>query len=341
MKFLLWVLNLVRPVWYLGLIRSIYRAAGGDSSADHTFWWYVGRVNDPAVLHKYIPTHFSPKKTRLVLTTIVESTTMNLDLDDHIQYRTFMDGAFDIMPIIMAKLFCAQKVYLDVGANVGTTCLPVANCQIDTIAIEASPAILGKLYRNLSLNPNARILVLGLAVGDQDHEIINMYLPGGGNAGASSVYQDWNRSQKNPTVERQFIFKLDNVIDFYSLSNIGLLKLDIEGHEVPALVGAQALLRRFNPAVLFEWRPDVAKKAGMQFQSPDALFPSGYSFFSVRVAQREKTPGGTRYAIEFGPFNEEESYENVLCLSRNNPDHAPTFSLTGRSELLQQTINSP
>jgi FkbM family methyltransferase len=126
---------------------------------------------------------------------------MDLELDDHIQFRAFMDGGFDFMPVIIAKYLCSGKTYIDVGANVGTTCLPVAKTGIKTLAIEASPHILGKLYRNLSLNPGLDLMVLGVALGDVDNEIIQMYLPGGGNLGAASLYKDWNNNQKDTRIE--------------------------------------------------------------------------------------------------------------------------------------------
>ncbi|MDF1644353.1 MAG: FkbM family methyltransferase [Pseudomonadales bacterium] len=62
-------------------------------------------------------------------------------------------------------------------------------------------------------------------------------------------------------------------LDSYQLSNIGFLKLDLEGYELPALKGAANLIERDRPVVL-------AEATGIGSSSPDELvdymLDSGY-----------------------------------------------------------------
>lgn len=43
-----------------------------------------------------------------------------------------------------------------------------------------------------------------------------------------------------------------NSVDHLELDNIGLIQLDIEGHELPALKGAEGTIRRFSPVIVIE-----------------------------------------------------------------------------------------
>jgi len=58
---------------------------------------------------------------------------------------------------------------------------------------------------------------------------------------------------------------------------IDVLKIDLDGYDGEALMGARALLIRDKPAVIFEWHPNLALSAGNEpFAAFDALRETGY-----------------------------------------------------------------
>lgn len=61
------------------------------------------------------------------------------------------------------------------------------------------------------------------------------------------------------------------VLDDLNLSNLGFLKLDIEGHEANALDGARELLTRLRPVVLIENKPQLAARYGETSQAVHIL----------------------------------------------------------------------
>jgi hypothetical protein len=49
---------------------------------------------------------------------------------------------------------------------------------------------------------------------------------------------------------------------------ISLIKVDVEGHEIPVLRGAQGLLRRHEPALVLEWSTAPATLGEIQRHIP-------------------------------------------------------------------------
>jgi hypothetical protein len=68
------------------------------------------------------------------------------------------------------------------------------------------------------------------------------------NVGASSLSDDWNK-KVDGTCEIQ-LDRLDDVID--KNEKIGLIKMDVEGHEWYALKGAEKIIKDNKPIIIFE-----------------------------------------------------------------------------------------
>ena len=321
-KIILRLFNLTRSKYYLKAIRFFYAALNGRESKEHSALWYIGRLNDPAILNKYIPENFKPKKCNSVEISAIENTKFSVDLDDHVQFRLFMDGYFDIVPILFAKILCNNKTFVDIGANIGAVCLPVANNNIFTIAIEASPTMLRKLYENAHLNMS-NLIIVGAAVGEVDGKIINLYSPGGGNAGATSLLKDWNSNQRDTKIEKQFMYKLDTIIYNTNQKNIGLTKMDIEGYEYFGIMGALKTINDNKPAILMEWRPDILSRADIVVQNPIELFSEDYKFYSIKTTIEKSN----KIFVKIFEFNSNHICENLLCLSILNKEHVALVNL--------------
>ena len=110
---------------------------------------------------------------------------------------------------------------------------------------------------------------------------------------------------------------------------IGLIKIDVEGHEEAVLRGAERLLRRHRPIILFEQHPDVIE----QGTSPAAEFlrKLGYRHFytlethprwrsSDRLPRFLRVPVRCVEALLFGPPRTQASCRAVQRLeSRSYP----------------------
>lgn len=137
--------------------------------------------------------------------------------------------------------------YVDIGAHVGGFAIPVAKAHADVQihAFEPVPGTRRWLAANLARNgvtdrvtiwPNA----VGAAPGSARMTTFDggsNHLEGGGKVGARSVQVE--------------IVRLDDVL-LERVPRIDAIKCDIEGAELPALHGAEKILRRDRPALMVE-----------------------------------------------------------------------------------------
>lgn len=148
---------------------------------------------------------------------------------------------------IMAAYIRPGDTVVDVGANVGTTVLPLARAvgaQGQVIAFEPQPLMAQCLCTSLSLNElfNVRVLAAALSERSGWAHIEAPDVSAGGNYGAVAL---GNQGLSVP------VMRLDDL----ALSQLFLLKIDVEGHEWAVLQGAQQTLLRHRPVVYLEAKP--------------------------------------------------------------------------------------
>ncbi len=237
-----------------------------------------------------------------------------LNINDHIGWQIYVRGYFDPTPPVLGLLFLkvTPGVYIDVGANIGSSSLAVAKRGGEVLAIEASPAVAHELSANVAANapvPYAVAMVAATSPEGALQRFATISAPRG-NSAASSLITGWNTS--NPAAKDAHMTRLatlDALLSFYNVSAISIIKVDIEGHEYEALSGLQETLARHAPPLLYEWRPDIARKTGEVLKDLRPLFPPGYRFFGATVQLAYP-----RALIRLSPFNPGASYENVLAL---------------------------
>jgi FkbM family methyltransferase len=138
-------------------------------------------------------------------------------------------------------------VCIDVGANIGVMTFLAASLVGPAglvVAVEPNPGNVQLLYRSIVLNQLTNVQVVPLAASDRRAVFSltgrsNTHLIGArGAAGGGSFVQS---------------VPLDEL--FAGLPRLDFVKLDIEGHEPPALEGMWQLIARHRPLVLTEFNP--------------------------------------------------------------------------------------
>jgi FkbM family methyltransferase len=120
------------------------------------------------------------------------------------------------------------------------------------IAVEADPRVFATLQRTLALNPVLNIEALHVAAAAEPGTLLlNGYDELGDNWGISSLATPQGGAAFEVPAE-----PLDDLLDRSRVSEVGLLKMDIEGAEVLALRGCERLLReRRIRSLLLELHP--------------------------------------------------------------------------------------
>lgn len=165
-----------------------------------------------------------------------------------------MSGPYEqaIIDWACSSLMTEGKDVVDIGAHCGIYTLAFAN-KAHVYAFECSPKTFNYLSANVALrgldyNVTKHNVALGATTGTTPYYIRDPH-DGGGNGICKFSY---DVSHNTP-----FINVPLRTLDSFDLSNIGLIKLDVEGAEQQVLEGAVETLKRNGlPKILFEsWRP--------------------------------------------------------------------------------------
>lgn len=138
----------------------------------------------------------------------------------------------------------AGDVVLDCGANVGvyTRTALDAGARL-VVAIELAPENLECLRRNFAEEVRAgRVIVYPKGVWDKDDSLVlNVHA---GNSAADSVVFKADKGSQGPTVP---LTTIDKLVAELKLDRVDFIKMDIEGAEKNALVGAHGTLAKYHP----------------------------------------------------------------------------------------------
>ena len=138
---------------------------------------------------------------------------------------------------------------IDLGASVGRYSIFFAGLYTKVIAIEAHPLTFRLLSLNTETFPSIRCLNIAASDSSSGYAEIKEYSflqssrasiePGNGNGFPV-------RSFKVPRKTLDRLLQQD-------YEKVGLIKIDVEGHDLQALLGAEKTIRKFQPDIIFEY----------------------------------------------------------------------------------------
>ena len=186
-----------------------------------------------------------------------------------------------------------QRVFIDLGAHIGTYTLPLATMGHHVIAVEPNLESVYRLHKAAALaNLTERITVLANAVSNQRLPT-RLHRPKDNQAGTMSkpVYDPIGNYDNMDHAKSIYLNDLVMFCDF----NTAIMKIDIMGYEHRAFRWADVLFDRvFIPYVQMEWR--LVKAAALQDNESEdyALFMYMIDFFRHRQYVPRVPIKGTR-----------------------------------------------
>jgi FkbM family methyltransferase len=216
----------------------------------------------------------------------------SLDLKEGIDFSIFLLGAFEPKT---QELYCKilkdsnQAVVIDIGANIGSHTLPLAQLVYpkggQVIAFEPTIWAIEKLKKNLELNPSLKNGVL------VEHAMVVQDTTVNPDQ-KQSIYSGWplQNNKKNhlhPVHGGQLhdigeakMIQLDDYVNKFSLSNITLIKIDVDGHEPQVISGGWRTIDKFKPDILMEWSPHLFQnQPGVMETIIDRFLDLNYNLF--------------------------------------------------------------
>lgn len=196
----------------------------------------------------------------------------------HVDWHVFYFGEYDPVGIGFLKAIARQinPVFIDIGANTGTHSLAIAD-ECKTIhCFEPNPKVASELANNIERNQIENISIHRIGLSNRD-DVLPFYRDKQGNNGAGT----FEARNRDPDLQLN-VRAGDHVFKELGLTEIDLIKIDIEGHEAKALEGLQNCLAQFRPVILWE-------SSGALNHNSDILtrlFPQSYHHYRLSYFSR-------------------------------------------------------
>jgi FkbM family methyltransferase len=209
-----------------------------------TFWDEIRHKYESSISRKFLR-----RKNRL-FNDIPIRRQMVVFADDYVSNKILSFGVYEkpqldlIFEWLETKKNIFNSTVLDIGANIGNHSLYFSSHFSKCISFEPNPRTFSVLEINSKLVGNIVPMNIGLSDKKDTASLFTNFQ----NVGASSLSDDWNESIDG-SCEIQ-LATVDDVIG--EGEKIGLIKMDVEGHEWFALKGAEKTIANNKPIIVFE-----------------------------------------------------------------------------------------
>ena len=176
---------------------------------------------------------------------------------DHIGMSINLDGQYEAQSLCLVEKLIEERfpnskdfTAVDIGANIGNHSVFFSKLFKQVISFEPNPVTFEVLKINskyASATKNITPVCLGLS---NSKAKLNFRI-NPTNIGGSSIVSVDDKVQDNSALSLISVDKADD-LSALQAQKIGLIKIDIEGHEIYALEGAKRLIKNNMPYILFE-----------------------------------------------------------------------------------------
>ena len=166
----------------------------------------------------------------------------------------FVQGIYDPnMVVVLNALLPEKGVLIDIGANMGYCSLLMSRTVGEDgkiFAIEPSERDFLRLIDNISLNKLNNVSVYRLAISDTSGEV-EISIASEERSSLNTLGTEFsNKAIDKLRTEKVEATTLDHFIEQEEIDKIDVIKMDIEGSEFRALLGANASIEMFRPALI-------------------------------------------------------------------------------------------
>jgi protein O-GlcNAc transferase len=167
---------------------------------------------------------------------------------DHIyRHLNIVNNFYELKLLEKIKSLNLNGTYVDAGANIGNHTIFFSKfCPSDkVISIELSQNIFEVLNRNVNENNNlSNVELINVGVGEK-YKTVTISEMDVTNVGMTKITGDGGDV---------IVDTLDNILQ--NETNISVIKLDVEGYEKNALLGAKEIIKKHSPIIIAELKND-------------------------------------------------------------------------------------
>lgn len=200
---------------------------------------------------------------------------------DYISRKVAVDGVYELDELNALKEifgdYVKDKCIIDVGANVGNHTLFFSKMAKLVFSFEPNEIVFQLLGVNTRNHKNIKIFNIGCS---DKKETLTAYI-NEKNWGAGRII-DSNPPKFDNMIKLKFnVQPLDSVTALKDCE-IGLIKVDVEGHELLAFKGMRGILEKYKPIIVFEQNDGISNGTSKEV---DFLRDIGYKNIFVMRAE--------------------------------------------------------
>jgi FkbM family methyltransferase len=182
-----------------------------------------------------------------------------LDISDYLDHGIYFNTLReDTTHQLLFSLVKEGFIIIDVGGNIGHLTLPFAKLLHNTgkvYCFEPVPFLFERLSVNVSLNNFSNIQLVKKALTDGKEELFYS-TPAAGNSGGTFLSTMTNAAGAVESIT------LDDFVRQNGITQINLVKIDVEGFELKVLKGAAESIKKFKPVLIIEVDDEHLKRSG-------------------------------------------------------------------------------
>lgn len=224
-------------------------------------------------------------------------------IDNGVELCLYQTGTYEkgVLEFI-SHYFKGKGAFADIGANIGLMSIYVAKKFPQSIchSFEAHPVTLELLKENIELNQIANIEIHPYGLGDTKttlkiHDNLSI------NRGGASfvINHDGDEGYDVP------VMKLDDVAAW----KVEMIKVDVEGFEMPVLNGAVETIERDHPTLIIE----VSENRANAYDSSSEIFQfvkrRGYRVYKLKGGKERRSK-----LIEILDQKDLPQHDNIFCI---------------------------
>ena len=187
----------------------------------------------------------------------------------------------DILDIYLKK----GSTFIDVGMNIGYETLWAAQ-RVGSLgkvySFEPLPKLIEQVKESIDINKYSNIRIIPKALGTEEGNV-DIFLHSQDSGLSSLVY-------KGESKKKEVILRGIMDVELKDVSNVDLIKIDVEGYEFEVLTGATKTLQKFSPPVVFEFTPHMYEtlETGRSLKILNFFFNLGYSLSVLSQTHQEE-----------------------------------------------------
>jgi FkbM family methyltransferase len=184
---------------------------------------------------------------------------LGLFIGNDLTSSLYIGGSFEPNEFVfVARTLSQGMVFVDGGANDGLYSILAGHYVGHSgrvLAVEPSSRECQRLHANVALNQLDNVLLEQVALGEEPGESY-LAVAGIGREVLNAVLPRHTSDSTQAGGESVHVETIDALVRRHGFERVDVIKLDIEGSEVDALLGAKETIRRFRPVMLIEAEED-------------------------------------------------------------------------------------